>query len=247
MVYYEAMNGTGIWSNGAWPLATALITTLCAALLIRQFVLRHRAHQLSWAVGFVLYAAGAFLEAWSEYTGAWDPIVYRFYIVIAASLVGFLGLGVVYLIVKRRIWGHLFLGYTLAVMALFLIGAFLRPLDTSKLVAGITVGGKALGPATSFPRILSLFLNIPGSLFLLGGAVLSIVRFSRKPQYSYRVWANVLILLGTVVIAAAGSLARGGQTAGLYAAEMVGAALLLWGFLRASTLEKGATAKPESP
>jgi len=55
----------------------------------------------------------------------------------------------------------------------------------------------------------------------------------------------VLMAVGTVVIAAAGSRARAGQTAGLYPAEMIGAALLLWGFLKASTLDKGAkTAGP---
>jgi len=56
----------------------------------------------------------------------------------------------------------------------------------------------------------------------------------------------VLIAAGTVVIAAAGSRARMGQTAGLYPAEMIGAALLLWGFLKASTLDKGARAASAS-
>jgi hypothetical protein len=46
-------------------------------------------------VGMSVYTIAAAMEAWSEYSQAWDPTVYRVYIVLAASLVGFLGLGVV--------------------------------------------------------------------------------------------------------------------------------------------------------
>jgi hypothetical protein len=135
-----------------------------------------------------------------------------------------------------------FLAYLLAATAVFLAGTFTHSLVEENLVAGITVGGKGLGPAGSFPRVMSLFLNVPGTVFLLGGALYSIVRFLPKKQYRYRVWANALIAAGTLVIAAAGGRARAGQTIGLYPAEMLGAALLLWGFLKASTLEKGAQA-----
>jgi hypothetical protein len=196
-------------------------------------------------VGFFFYAAAAYMESYSEFIGGWDHTVYRIYIVMAASLVGFLGLGVLYLILRRAIWSRIYLIYLVAATTVFLIGTFTNPLVEEYLVAGITVGGKGLGPSGTFPRIMSLFINIPGSLFLLGGAVYSIIRFAAKEKYRYRAWANVLIAAGTVVIAAAGSRARAGQTAGLYPAEMIGAALLLWGFLKASTLDRAAkTANP---
>jgi undecaprenyl pyrophosphate phosphatase UppP len=108
-----------------------------------------------------------------------------------------------------------------------------------KLVPGITVGGQALGSAGSFPRIMSLPFNISGTIFLLGGALISIYRFARKREFAYRMWANVLIALGTICIAAAGSMARAGVSAGLYPAEMVASAILLAGFLMAGTLDKG--------
>lgn len=130
-----------------------------------------------------------------------------------------------------QFWSHWSWPLATAVIGtVFLIGTFTNPLVEGNLVAGITVGGKGLGPSGTFPRIMSLFINIPGTLFLLGGAVYSIILFAAKKEYRYRVWANVLIAVGTVVIAAAGSRARAGQTA----------ALLLWGFLKAGTLDKGA-------
>jgi hypothetical protein len=93
---------------------------------------------------------------------------------------------------------------------------------------------------------MSLPFNIPGSLLLLGGAVFSIIKFWPKKAFRYRVWANLLIIIGTLMIAGAGSMARLGISGWLYAGEMVASAILLWGFLMASTLEKGAKAAREA-
>jgi hypothetical protein len=227
------------WSSWYWPLATAVLGFVYAGLVFRQWLARRKPHQLAWTVGLMMYAIAAAMEFYSELTKSWDPTVYRFYIVLAASMVGFLGLGTLYLMAKKRVWGHLYLTFDLIAIAVFLYGVFTKQLLTDQLVAGITVGGKALGAATSFPRIMSLFFNIPGTIFLLGGALLSVYRFSRKTEYAYRMWANVIIAAGTLIIAGAGSMARAGNTVGLYPAEMVASALLLWGFLKAGTLQKG--------
>lgn len=230
------------WSHWAWPLATAVLGLGFAGLVFRQYLARHKAHQAAWSVGLLFYGLAAVFEAWSEYSKSWDPTVYRFYIVLAASLVGFLGAGSLYLIARRQWLGHLYLGFTLIAFVIFLYGAFTVQLDTTKLVPGITVGGQALGKSLSFPRFMSLFFNIPGSIFLLGGALLSIYRFSRKKEYAYRMWASVLIAAGTIVIAYAGSRARLGGAVGLYPAEMVASVLLLLGFLKAGSLRTGAKA-----
>lgn len=227
------------WSSWYWPLATAILGFAYAGLVFKQWLARRKPHQMAWTVGLMMYAIAAAMEFYSELTNSWNPLVYRFYIVLAASMVGFLGLGTLYLMSKKRTWGHLYLAFNVVAISVFLYGVFTTPLLADQLVAGITVGGKALGAATSFPRIMSLFFNIPGTLFLFGGALLSIYRFSRKTEYAYRMWANVIIAAGTLVIAGAGSMARGGNTVGLYPAEMVASALLLWGFLKAGTLQKG--------
>ncbi len=237
--------GDAFWSGWGWPVATALMGFIYVALLVRQWYARRKPHQLAWATGFLFYAAAAALEGYSEYTGVWDPTVYRVYIVLAASLVGFLGLGTLYLITRDRTWGHLYLAFNLVCLGIFFYGVFTTTLITEKLVPGITVGGSALGPGGSFPRIMSLPFNIPGSLLLLGGSAWSFVKFWPKKEYRYRSWANALIFVGTLTIAGAGSMARAGTTAGLYPAEMVASMLLLAGFLMAGTLRKGALAVRE--
>lgn len=230
------------WSSPVWPAATAALGFVYVALLLAQWLKRRKPHQLAWAVGFLFYAVAAVFEAYSEYTQHWDPTVYRVYIVLAASLVGFLGLGTLYLITRDRFWGHAYLVFNLICLGIFLWGSFNADLLMDKLVPGIVVGGQALGPSGAFPRIMSLPFNIPGTLLLLGGSMWSVFKFWRKKEYRYRSYANILIFLGTLLIAFAGSMARAGRTEGLYAAEMVASAVLLAGFLMAGTLERGAKA-----
>jgi peptidoglycan/LPS O-acetylase OafA/YrhL len=234
------------WSHWAWPLATAVLGFIFFGLVLAQRLRRRRAHQLAWSVGLLMYAMAAAMEAWSEGQGEWSPNVYRVYIVLAASLVGFLGLGSLYLLARRRLWGHLYLAFLLVCLIVFFVGVFTTSLDADKLVPGITVGGQALGPSMSFPRVMSLPFNITGSVFLIGGALVSIWRFARRREYAYRVWANVLIAVGAGLIAFVGSRARLGDTTGLYPGEMVASALMLAGFLMAGTLDRGTRARREA-
>jgi hypothetical protein len=190
-----------------------------------------------------LYGASAAIETYSEFTQSWNPWVYKVYYVMAAVLVLYLGLGTVYLIFKRRIWGNLFLGYALILTSVFLYASLISTLKIGNLVPGITVGGSAMDTSV---RLFSFACTIPGTLALLGGAIYSVILFAAKREYAYRAWANVLIAAGTLVIAGAGSMARSGHTVGLYPAEMIGAALMLWGFMKAGSLKQGALAKAKS-
>ena len=230
------------WSGWWWPLATAIIGFVYVGLLFSQWLKRRKPHQLAWSFGFLLYAIAALMEAYSEYTQSWDPTVYRVYIVMAASMVGFLGLGSLYLVTKNHFWANCYLVFNIVCLTIFIWGAFTTPLIMENLKPGIVVGGTALGAGGSFPRIMSLFFNIPGSLLLLGTSAWSVFKFWPKPEFRYRAWANVLIFSGTLIIAGAGSMARAGMTRGLYLGEMIASAMLLAGFLMAGTLDKGAKA-----
>jgi hypothetical protein len=231
------------WSHWIWPLLTAVTGFVFTYLLLKQYVERRKPHQLAWAAGMFLYAAAAVIESYSEFTQSWNPTVYRFYYVMAAILVLYLGMGTVYLIFKRHIWGHLYLAYTVVLTAVFLYASLNADLVTANLVPGITVGGTAMDTSV---RMFSFACTIPGTLALLGGALYSVIRFAAKKEFAYRMWANVLIAIGTISIAAAGALARRGEAVGLYPAEMVGAAFLLWGFMKAGSLKQGAAAAKAS-
>lgn len=228
------------WSSWVWPLITAVVGFIFTGLLLVQYAKRRKPHQLAWAVGFLLYAVPAVMESYAALAGHWNGTVYRFYYVMAAALVAFLGLGTLYLVFRKRIWGNLFLGYIIVVLVLFLYKALTADLITAKLaMPGITIGG--LGMPGSV-RMFSPMFTGPGTLALLGGSIYSIIKFLPNKAYRYRVWANVLIIIGTMFITVAGFLARAGMTLGLYPGEMLGATVLLLGFLMAGTLDRGAKA-----
>ena len=107
------------WSGWWWPAATAVLGLVFAGLIFAQWVHRRKPHQLAWAVGMLFYAVAAVMESVSEFTGVWNPTVYRVYIVLAASLVGFLGLGSYYLLAKNKLGPRIYLGFLLFCLALF--------------------------------------------------------------------------------------------------------------------------------
>jgi len=87
----------------AWPLATALIGAVFTGLLAWQWRRADAGNQAAWMVGTSVYTIAAAMEAWSSIAGV-GSTVYRVYIVLAASLVGFLGLGTLYLTTRNRLW-----------------------------------------------------------------------------------------------------------------------------------------------
>ncbi len=227
------------WAHWAWPLATAIVGFYFTFLVFRQYIERRRAHQLALTVGLFLYALGALIESCSEFSLIWGPLIYRFYYMVAATLVGFLGLVTVYLIFRRKTFSHLFLAYLLVILIPFLYFAFTAPFKLESLVSGIAVGEKAIPDSVRLFSFFSFFYAMPGTVFLLRGAVCSANRFAAKREYAYRMRASVLIATGTLIIVFAGSLARTGKTVAFYPAEILGATFLLLSFLKAGTLEKG--------
>ena len=223
------------------PLATAVLVAVFDVLLIRQYLARRKIHQLWWAIGFAMYAAAAFLEFAMQLSGGWSPWLFRFYALLSASLVAVLAQGSMALVSRKRIWSRIYLAYNTICFAIFAFGVFTTPLIAAELANPKLSSYAALGgTALTYPRVMSMLLTIPATFVLLGAAVLSIIRFLRKKEFAYRVWANVLIAAGTLVIASGGGMAKAGNTTMFYLAEMLAAVLFFAGFLMAGTLQKGA-------
>jgi hypothetical protein len=234
------------------PLATAVLVTVFDVLLLRQYLDRRKVHQLWWTIGFAMYASAAFLEFAMQLSGGWDPWLFRFYALLSASLVAVLAQGSMALVSRKPIWSRVYLAYNTVCFGIFAFGVFTTPLIAAELANPKLSSYAALGgTALTYPRVMSMLLTIPATFVLLGAAVLSIIRFLRKKEFAYRVWANVLIAAGTVVIASGGGMAKAGNTTMFYVAEMAAAALFFVGFLMAGTLQKGAeeirAGRAESP
>ncbi|NTU71734.1 MAG: hypothetical protein HGB10_07955 [Coriobacteriia bacterium] len=232
---------SGALNSWVLPMATGILVGVFTVLLAMQWLARRKPHQLWWTIGFAMYASAALLEAVMQLSGGWGELTFRLYALTSASLVAVLAQGSLSLVARKPLWPRVYLAYNAVCFAAFAFGVFTTQLVAEELANPKLSSYAALGgSAMTYPRVMSMLMTIPATFVLLGAAVLSIIRFLRKKEFAYRMWANVLIAAATMVIASGGGLAKAGNTTLFYLAEMGAAVLFFAGFLLAGTLKKGA-------
>jgi hypothetical protein len=206
------------------PVLTTLLTVPFALEIFRRWrAFPERLHLLWWAIGVATYGVGTFTEAWTTLFG-WSPAIFRAWYISGALLGGApLAQGSVYLLLKRKT-AHLLTG----LLILYVIGAsiavVLAPIDYAA-VEPHRLTGRVF--EWSWVRLFSPVVNLYAVIFLIGGAVLSAVRYSADPSTRHRMWANVLIAIGAILPGIGGTATRMGYTEVLYVTELMGL-LLIW-------------------
>ena len=204
------------------PVSAALLSMLFAALLGLSFLRRPAGQKGLWALGFLLFAIATAAEAVAQRTG-WTPALFRTYYLAGGVLtVAYLGAGSAWLLLPRRARDGL-LGALLVATVSAIIAVVIAPVDVRLLAETASgrppVNGALLGHAFLWAAVLNTF----GSVFLIGGALYSIVR-------RQRVRTNVWIGTGAVVVAAATGMSRLGDYSFVYAGQLLGIALMFAGF-----------------
>jgi len=120
------------------------------------------------------------------------------------------------------------------------IAVYLSPIDYAAVEAH-RLSGRVLG--WQWVRLFSPVVNLYAVVFLIGGAVLSALRYSADPASRHRMWANVLIALGAILPGIGGTATRMGHVEVLYVTELVGM-LLTWGGYRMSVRPVAPPAPP---
>jgi len=204
------------------PVAAALVAAAFALLLGRAFLRRPAGQKALWGAGFLLFAAAASCEALAQGHG-WTPLLFRGYYLCGGVLaVGMLGAGSAWLLLPRR--GRDVLVGALAVATIAATAAVaLAPVDVHALTATASGRPPANGALGGHAYLWAIALNSAGTLFLVGGALLSIAR--RR-----NVRASVWIAAGAVVVALATGLSRGGDYSFVYLGQLVGIVLMFAGF-----------------
>ena len=82
--------------------------------------------------------------------------------------------------------------------------------------------------------ILTILLNIYGTIALVGGALYSSFLFWRKKVLANRMLGNILIAAGALMPAMAGTFVRAGLVDWLYISELMGVVLMYAGFIQAT-------------
>jgi hypothetical protein len=208
------------------PVITTIVALAFAGTLFRRYRDRGGAHHVWWIIGMLTYAAGTLTEALTTLTG-WHEPVFRAWYITGALLGGApLATGTVYLLMKRRTADRLAAAVT-AVVLVASIAVILSPIDHG-LVEPYRLTGRVL--EWHWVRLFSPFVNLYAVSFLIGGAVVSALRYRRRRETHHRYVGNVLIALGALLPGIGGTFTRFGHTEVLYVTELVGLLIIYLGF-----------------
>ena len=206
------------------PVITTLLAIPFALEIFRRWrAFPERLHLLWWAIGIATYGAGTFTEAWTTLLG-WNPVIFKAWYITGALLGGApLAQGTVYLMLKRKTADRLTTMLILYVVVAS-VCVILAPIDYAQVEAH-RLTGRVFG--WPWVRLFSPVVNLYAVVFLIGGAILSAVRYSHDPSTKHRMYANILIAIGAMLPGIGGSATRFGYTEVLYVTELIGM-LLTW-------------------
>jgi len=213
------------------PFISTAITFAFAVAVLNRFRAGRTPHSLMWGLGLVWYGLGTFAEAYLAVW--WSPFILRLWYLAGAMLTAaWLGQGTMYLLVRKRGVAHAFAAGLLLVSVVAAIAVFSAPLTGAAFVPGVAISTqyKALLTRSGPIVLLTILLNIYGTLTLVGGALWSAWLFWRKRVLLNRVAGNIVIAAGAMFPAAAGTLIRLGLGDWLYVSELIGATLMFLGF-----------------
>jgi hypothetical protein len=204
------------------PLAAALVALLFAGRLASSALRRPGGQKWLWALGFAFFALAAATEA-AAHRGGWSVPLFRTYYLAGGVLtVAYLGAGSAWLLLPRRARDLMLGGLAVATVAAA-VAVALAPVDA----AGVAAAPSGRPPSNSVlgghAFLWAIGLNSFGTIFLIGGSLYAIVR--RR-----RVWTNVWIGGGALVVALATGLSRTGTYSFVYAGELIGITLMFYGF-----------------
>jgi len=209
------------------PVVTTVFSLAFSGALLKRYFQRGRGpHLLVWAIGVLVYGVGTFTEAFTSVFG-WREGVFRAWYISGALLGGApLAQGTVYLLLRRRT-AHILTACLVTVVVVAAACVLASPVNPA-LAEAHRLSGKVL--AWPWVRAFSPFINTYALIFLVGGALFSAVRFSRRNETHHRFVGNVLIAIGALLPGVGGAFTRFGYVEVLYVTELIGLALIYLGY-----------------
>ena len=186
-----------------------VVTTVLAAIFSAEIFRRYREHPerlhlLWWALGIAVYGVGTFTEATTSIVG-WNEPTFRAWYISGALLGGApLAQGTVYLLLSRRT-AHILTALLITFVLIASVAVILSPIDYSQ-VETHRLTGRVF--QWQWVRAFSPFVNMYAVVFLIGGAILSALRYTANPATRHRVMANVLIAIGAILPGIGGTAIR---------------------------------------
>lgn len=206
------------------PVATTILSAAFFAVLMRRYIKRGSGtHLLWWAAGIACYGLGTALESIITLGGNTIALTKMWY--IAGALLGGypLAQGTVYLLLRRKT-AHILSAITLPFIVACSILVILSPVNADALLPH-KPGGDVLG--WQWVRAFTPLINGYAALFLIGGAILSAVRYAQQTTGGPRALGNASIAFGAILPGIGGAMAKGGVVEALYIGEFIGL-IFIW-------------------
>ncbi len=230
-----------------FPYLSTIVTFVFAGAVFNRYRQRGGMHLLFWSLGLVFYGLGTLSEVILSLTFS-VPVLKLWYLTGAMLTAAWLGMGTVFLLIRK---GNAAKNLTWVLAAVSLLA-----LGLVAAAPALSASYDVSAPASEQYRdilsrnglviFLTILLNIYGTITMVGGAIYSAFLFWRKKVLANRMFGNILIAAGALAPAMAGSFVKAGLVDVLYVSEFVGAVLMYSGFVlaTASKTEPAATAAP---
>ena len=229
------------------PLFSTLVSFAFTVAVFQRYLNRNKPYLLMWSIGLFLYGLGTLTEVLLSLT--FSPWLLKLWYLCGAMLTAsWIGMGTIHLLVRR---GRIAWGITAGLGLVSL--ASLALIAAAPLTAAASSYQTALAVSAQYKDILvrpgavvalTIFLNIFGTIAVVGGAIYSAYLFWRKQVLLNRVLGNVLIAAGALAPAMAGSFVKTGLVDMLYISELIGAVVMFVGFLLATSRATVPAASP---
>lgn len=219
----------------------SILTTVVVSVFVVAVFDRYRqrggTHLLLWGIGLLFFGLATLAESIMLFTfQAWT--IKLWYLSGAMLTAAWLGQGTIHLLVRKRGVAPA-LTVILIGLSLFALGLIMAaPLTPAAAFYDVNQSASAQyrdilvrGGAMVF---VTIFLNLYGTIALVGGALYSSFIFWRKRVLANRMVGNILIAIGALMPALAGSFLRAGLADWLYLSNFLGATIMFAGFLRAT-------------
>ena len=214
------------------PYLSTVVTFAFAAAVYDRYRQRGGTHSLLWALGLVLYGIGTLSEVILGLT--FNVFVLKIWYLTGAMLTAaWLGMGTVHLLIRKGNTAQILTWILLIVSVLAFILIILAPVNSASydIARPVSAQYKDILTRSGVIILLTILLNIYGTLTLVGGAIYSAFLFWRKRILANRLFGNILIAAGALSPALGGTFLRAGLIDWLYLSELIGAILMFTGFL----------------
>lgn len=147
-------------------------------LLLHQFIQRRKIHQFLWTIALLFYGTSTLMELlMNPDVLGFNVILFSIFYITATSLVGLLGAGQLYLIVKHKV-SHIFLAFVIIMSISLLLALIFTPFPIGLSFTG-ELGEDIRVISNGYPisvRVYAIILASVGGTFFLIGSLYSFIR-----------------------------------------------------------------------